>query len=250
VDRMVWYPRSSALLAPFAFIGAFAAEFGGSFEATSPAHGSPACAPPALQYVISRPPGSRAMRRAVRLALQRFRAAEKEVRMAGIADRPAAGASSQFDERAALRERHIRIDAGIVDIGLGLDHPDRQQPLSAPINSAERALDAPMEDEARLSSASRAVHPGIGREFCDPEAVDLPEHCAVTEATAQLPGDLARSDALRPSGFQMGDALIRPGRWGALARSPPEFGQPIHVRFPQCMGTINHVTYLIVNYQM
>src|ERR1700716_2481662 len=99
---MVWYPRSSALLAPFAFIGAFAAEFGGSFEATSPAHGSPACAPPALQYVISRPPGSRAMRRAVRLALQRFRAAEKEVRMAGIADRPAAGASSQFDERAAL----------------------------------------------------------------------------------------------------------------------------------------------------
>jgi hypothetical protein len=78
------------------------------------------------------------MRRAVKLAAQRLRAAEEEIRMAGIADRPAAGTLGQFEKRPALRPWNIRIDAGIVYVRLGLDHPRWRRPLSARKGSAER----------------------------------------------------------------------------------------------------------------
>ena len=82
-----------------------------------------------------------AMRRAVKLAARRLRAAKEEIRMAGIADRPTAGTSGQFEERPALRQWNIRIDARIVDVRLGLDHPGRGQPVLAGKNPAEEALD-------------------------------------------------------------------------------------------------------------
>jgi len=82
-----------------------------------------------------------AMRRAVKLAAQRLRAAEEEIRVAGIADRPTAGTAGQFEERPALRQWNIRLDAGIVDVRLGLDHPGRGQPVLAGKNPAEEALD-------------------------------------------------------------------------------------------------------------
>jgi hypothetical protein len=77
------------------------------------------------------------MGRAVELAAQRLRTAKEEIRMAGIADRPAAGTLGQLEKRTALRQWNIRIDARIVDVRLGLDHPGRGRPLLARKGPAE-----------------------------------------------------------------------------------------------------------------
>ena len=66
------------------------------------------------------------MRGAVGLAFERGRTAEEEVRLTGIAHRPTAGAAVELQKRAALPERHIGVDARIIDIRLGVAHPGRQ----------------------------------------------------------------------------------------------------------------------------
>jgi hypothetical protein len=80
-------------------IGYLSAGCGGRIEAAIPAHGpTPAWARGAWYCFGCRPIRAGAMRRAVKLAAQRLRAAEEEIRVAGIADRPTAGTAGQIEE--------------------------------------------------------------------------------------------------------------------------------------------------------
>jgi hypothetical protein len=120
-------------------IGYLSAGCGGRIEAVIPAHGpTPAWARGAGYYFGRRSICAGAMRRAVKLAAQRLRAAKEEIRMAGIADRPTAGTGGQVEERPPLRQWNIRIDARIVDVRLGLDHPGGGQPVLTRKGPAER----------------------------------------------------------------------------------------------------------------
>jgi hypothetical protein len=114
---------------------------GEGIEAMMPAYGSmPTRALGAFYCCSRRSKGARAMLRTVGPAAQRFRAAEEEIRMAGIADRPTACTAGQLEKRPALRQWNIRIDAGIFDVRLGLDHPGWGRPLLARQGQAEGAL--------------------------------------------------------------------------------------------------------------
>ena len=127
------------------------------------------------------------MRLAVRFALQHLCTAEEEVSSGGIPDRPAAVMAGQFEERATLRERDVCILAGIVDVGLGFDHPDRTPPLLAWTNPAEGAFNRPVEGVTPVfGPSSPAARPCIRRKFSDPESMNFPKHCAFGDAAAPV----------------------------------------------------------------
>ena len=159
----------------------------------------------------SRPACARLMCRAIGRTLQRLRPAEEEVAGTGITDRPTAVIAGQFEQRATLRERNVRVETGVVDIRLGFDHPDRRQPLLAQRDAADEKCNHPLRDATFVSSTPLAVRPGIGGEPSNPEPMDFSHHRAVTDAAAQFLGDLPRRDALRPPLRHIGDSLIRPG---------------------------------------
>src|SRR6478736_3727911 len=121
------------------------------------------------------------MCRAIGRTLQRLRPAEEEVAGTGIADRPTAVIAGQFEQRATLRERNVRVETGVVDIRLGFDHPDRRQPLLAQRDAADEKCNHPLRDATFVSSTPLAVRPGIGREPSNPEPMDFSHHRAVTE---------------------------------------------------------------------
>jgi hypothetical protein len=85
---------------------------------------------------------------------------------------------------------------GIVDVGLGFDHPDRTQPLLALTNPAEGAFNRPVEDVTPVfGPSSPLARPCIRRKFSDPEPMNFPKHCAFSDAAAQFPSDLSRGGA-------------------------------------------------------
>ena len=136
------------------------------------------------------------MRLAVRFSLQHLCAAEEEVSSGGIPDRPAAVMAGQFQERATLRERDVCILAGIVDVRLGFDHPDRTPPLLAWTNPAEGAFKRPVEGVTPVfGPSSPAARPCIRGKLSNLESMNFPKHCAFGDAAAQFPSDLSRGGA-------------------------------------------------------
>jgi hypothetical protein len=229
-------------------IGYLSAGCGGRIEAVIPTHSpTPAWARDTRYGFGRRSICAGAMRCAVKLAAPGLRAAKEEIRMAGIADWPTAGTGGQFEERPALRKWNIRIDARIVDVRLGLDHPGGGQPVLAGKNPAEEALDPLLLAGAAPASPFEvgATHPRSGREFSKPEPMNLPEHGTATDAAAQLAGNSPGCHALRPSRLQMRDARIRPGQCCTPAPVSPEFDQSLHHRLLSPIfgnpNTINHI---------
>src|SRR5262249_22215529 len=64
---------------------------------------------------------------AIGQSLDGLAAAEEEIRGARIADRPAARAFVQFEDRAALSHRDDVLDDGRLGLDLGLEHMHRRQ---------------------------------------------------------------------------------------------------------------------------
>src|SRR5713226_8678028 len=88
---------SSLLRDPSALGGGFAATPDIRVHAAKSEHRPPqACARSALSRVLRRPIGPRTVGPAIRLARERLRAAEEEIRTARIADRPPACTAAKF----------------------------------------------------------------------------------------------------------------------------------------------------------
>ena len=95
-----------------------------------------------------------------------------------------------------MREQDVCILAGIVDVGLGFDHPDRTPPLLAWTNPAEGAFNRPVEGVTPFfGPSSPAARPCIRGKLSNLESMNFPKHCAFSDAAAQFPSDLSRGGA-------------------------------------------------------
>jgi hypothetical protein len=149
------------------------------------------------------------MRSAVRFAGNRRCATKEEIGIGGIAHRPSACAVIQFEKRTALLQRNAGIAAWVIDIGLGVYHPVRQQLLLPGSDVRRRCSLSDVENFSRRLCGARAT---MWRRLADAEPVNLPEHGAAADAVAQFAGDLPGGRAFRPPGFQAFDAVARPRR--------------------------------------
>ena len=200
------------------------------------------------------PIGTGAMRRAVGLARERFSAAEEEIGATGIADRPPASAVVQFEQRAALRGRDIRIHERIVDVGLGVPDPGRELPLAA------RELAGDIVLALHHKTGIIALGPprtAIGRHLRDAEAMNLSEHGTTADAGAQFPRDALGRGALRPKRSHELDAFVGPRRRRISAHGTDD-RHPHVTRRPKRLGAVifrihDYITTScsqIVNHQM
>ncbi len=135
------------------------------------------------------PIGARTMLGAVRLVVRCPRPAEEEARRAGIADRPSAGIVGQFKKRAAPTARDIRVEASILDIGLGAHDPGRQRPFPVPVRRAISGCDL-IQAANRLGCVPSARRAAEGRQIGDAEPVNLGDDGVGRDAVAQLRGDV------------------------------------------------------------
>jgi hypothetical protein len=132
-----------------------------------------------------------------------------------------------------LRKWDIRIKEWIVDVGLGIGYPGRQRPLFARMLSAD-VMPAWVPGCAAIcfGCGPFAAPSPMRRQVDNAEPMNLSEHGIATDAMAQFPGDLPGRGALRPSRFQILDALSRPRRGCGLAQRPWEADRSFHVTPP------------------
>src|SRR3954469_20882245 len=94
----------------------------------------------------------------------------------------------------------------------------------------------------------RAMHPRSGREFSEPEPMNLPEHGTATDAATQLAGNSPGCHALRPSHLQMRDARIRPGQCFTPAPVAPKLTNRFIAAFLTCLLDIRALLTTICRY--
>jgi hypothetical protein len=148
---------------------------------------------------------------AVRLVVRCLRPAEEEARGTGIAHRPSASIVGQFKERAAPAARDIRVEASILDIGLGVHDPGRQRPFAVPVRRAISGCDL-IQAANRLGCLPFARRAAEGRQIGDAEPVNLGDDGVGRDAVAQLRCDVPHPRALRPPSPQISRARLGPRR--------------------------------------
>src|SRR6516225_4907466 len=153
--------------------------------------------------------------RAVGQAGDRLAAAKKEVGMAGIADRPAAGLLVEFEQGAALAKRddvvdefRLQLDLELVGLGERGITPYRRPRDPQHVRMGARLARARSGGGWRLGTARQ------------PEPVHLADH-GIARNAAKLRSDLARRQPLCPEFLQRFDALIGPGHAPIPRQSPP-----------------------------
>src|SRR2546430_4525572 len=152
--------------------------------------------------------------RAVGRAGDGLAAAKKEVGMAGIADRPAAGLLVELEQGAALARRddvveefRLQLDLELVGLGERGVTPNRRPRDPQHVRMGARLARARSGGGWRLGAARQ------------PEPVHLADH-GIAGNAAKLRGDLARRQPLCPEFLQSFDALIGPGHASIPRQSP------------------------------
>ena len=164
------------------------------------------------------------MRGTERLAGRARRAAKEEIRMARIADRPAAGGTIQLCECAALQAGNVDVAAGVVHVGPRLEHPTRHRarPPQRDRRGCKPARYRRGHNSARrlgartLCLACRALNGAWldngRRQIGDSQAANFPQHRRARNAVLELSRDRPRVQPFRPVRLERVDTRGRPRR--------------------------------------
>src|SRR5262245_46550520 len=178
---------------------------------------------PAVAALIGRLIGDARMVGAVGQARDGVAAAEEEVRLARIADRPAAGVLGELEQGPALAHRDDVVD----ELGLGFE-------LEV-VGVGERGV-APHRgprDPQHLAVSARLARPRRGRTrrlgaAGESEPVHLADHRVAGHAT-ELGGDLTRRQPFAPKLLQRLDAFVSPAH-GLIPRLSPRRRSPDRIQ--------------------